>query len=207
MSNLLIVESHNDKYFFEALIAHINVPIEIDSPIYAIDEYECLYGINQLEKKLTALKSQVAKEGIDKIGVILDADNVGIKARKQEIRDTIKLVFGDNPDTAFSIYILNVDGKGELETLLKAIKSAESPMADCLDAWQQCLTSKDETLTQKDFDKFWIQIYHRYDCCSNQEKRQAGCKCNFEASLKKKIYNFDKEELNDLKHFLKNLSS
>jgi hypothetical protein len=40
VSNLLIVESENDQYFIEALLRHINVAIEIDSPIYSINEYD-----------------------------------------------------------------------------------------------------------------------------------------------------------------------
>ncbi len=207
MSNLLIVESDNDKYFIEALLNHINVIIEIDSPIYTIDEYECLGGVSKLENKLKSLKSQVLKNGIDKIGIIFDADTVGIETRTQEIQQQINVVFGINPDVAFSIHILNIDGKGELETLLKAIKSKPSPMADCLDAWQQCLSSNDKTLKPKDFDKFWVSIYQRFDCCTKKEQKQAGCKCNNEASFKKPIYDFEKEELNELKLFLKDLST
>ena len=207
MNNRLIVESDNDKYFIEALLKHINISIEIDSPVYSIVEYECLGGISKLENKLKSLKSQVLKNGIDKIGIIFDADSVGIKLRTQEIQQKIDLVFGKTLDLEFSIYILNVDGKGELETLLKAIKSEASPMADCLDAWQQCLSSSNKALKQKDFDKFWISIYHRFDCCNKKDQKQAGCKCSNEASLKKPIYDFDKEELNALKQFLIALST
>jgi len=207
VNNLLIVESNNDKYFIEALLKHINISIEIDSPVYTIDEYECLGGISKLENKLKSLKSQVLKNGINKIGIIFDADSAGIESRTLEIQQKIDLVFGEMPELAFSIHILNVDGTGELETLLKAIKSKASPMADCLDAWQQCLSLNNKTLKAKDFDKFWINIYHRFDCCSKKEQKQAGCKCNNEASLKKSIYDFDKQELNPLKHFLKKLST
>jgi len=207
VNNLLIVESNNDKYFIEALLKHINVSIEIDSPVYTINEYECLGGISKLELKLKSLKSQALKKGINKIGIIFDADSAGIKTRTQEIQQKIDLVFGKTPELEFSIYILNVDGVGELETLLKVIKSKNSPMADCLGAWQQCLSSNNKALKQKDFDKFWISIYHRFDCCNKKEQKQAGCKCDNEASLKKPIYDFDKQELNALKQFLKELST
>ena len=206
MSNLLIVESENDQYFIEALVAHISVDIKIDSPVCSIDEYDCLGGIGKLENKLKSLRSQVQKDGFDKVGIIFDADEVGIVARRQLIKEQIALVFGENPDVVFSIFILNVAGKGELETLLKAIKCKDSPMADCLDAWQACL--QDNKLKQKDFDKFWINIYQRYDCCSKDEKKQAARKCNNEVSLKnKRIYNFDygMPELNELKDFLMEL--
>jgi len=207
VSNLLIVESDNDKYFIEALIGHINVKIEIDSPVCSIDEYECLGGTGQLEKKFKSLKSQIAKNGIDKVGIIFDADNEGVEAKTQLIQKKIDLVFGEDSGTEFSIYILNVDGKGELETLLKAIKSKQSPMADCLETWLECLSAKDIGVKQKDFDKLWIQIYHRYDCCSKKDQKQAGRKCSNEASIKKPIYDLDKPELVELKQFLTDLSS
>lgn len=207
MSNLLIVESENDQYFIEALVERINVNIKIDSPVCLIDEYECLGGIGKLENKLRSLTGQVLKEGIDKIGIIFDADNVGVEQRTRQIEEKINLVFGESPDVIFSIFILNVAGKGELETLLKAIKCQDSPMADCLNAWQACL--QDKKLKQKDFDKFWIQIYQRYDCCTKREENQAARKCSNEVSLKSKaIYDFDKNilELNELKGFLRGLN-
>lgn len=203
MSNLLIVESNNDKYFIEALIQHINLKIEIDSPTCSVDEYECLNGISHLEKKLISVRSQVAKSGIDKIGIIFDADNVGVEKRTQQIQEKIDLVFNGSSDVKFTIYILNVDGSGELETLLRAIKRNDSPIADCLDAWQECLKLNSTQLKQKDFDKFWINVYQRYDCCSKKEQKQAGSKCNPEASFQKPIYNFEHLALNSLKEFLK----
>lgn len=208
MSNLLIVESENDQYFIEALVTHINVDIKIDNPVCSIDEYDCLGGMGKLENKLKSLRSQVQKEGIDKVGIIFDADDVGIETRAQNINEKITLVFGEDPDVEFAIFILNVSGEGELETLLKAIKCKDSPMADCLEVWQVCLQGK--KLKQKDFNKFWINIYQRYDCCSKDEKKQAARKCNNEASLKNKsIYDFDYNlpELNELKGFLRELGT
>lgn len=205
VSNLLIVESENDQYFIEALITHINVTIEIDTPICSIDEYDCLGGIGKLEEKLNSLKRRVNKGEVDKIGIIFDADNVGIAQRTQQIEEKIQQVFGENPEVVFSIYIMHINGKGELETVLKAIKSQDSTIADCLEQWQQCIPEK-KRLKQKDFDKQWIQIYQRYDACTKKERKQAGTKCNNEFSLKaKKIYNFDADELTKLKDFLMQL--
>ena len=204
MSNLLIVESINDKYFIEAFVDHLNIAIKVDSPV-CIDEYECLGGIGKLKNKLESLLSQTQKEGTDKIGIVFDADDLGIDSRTQQIQEQIDSVFGKNSDVEFSIFILNVAGKGELETLLKAIKSKESPMADCLDAWQTCLQGN--KLNQKDFDKFWIQIYQRYDCCSKKEQKQVARKCDNKASVNKGIYDFDHPELDELKEFLKVLGN
>jgi hypothetical protein len=205
VSNLLIVESENDKYFIEALIEHLNLDVEVGSPICTIDEYECLGGISKLENKLVALKSRVLKEGIEKIGIIFDADNVGVEQRTNDIQEKINLVFEEDTDVIFEIYIMNVNGTGELETVLKEIKSKDSTVADCLESWQNCLPA-DKKLNQKEFNKFWIQVYQRYDCCTKKELKQAGRKCNNEVSLKeKKIWNFEHKTLNELKEFLKRL--
>ena len=185
MSNLLIVESENDKYFIEALINHLNLNIEVGSPICSIDEYECLGGISKLENKLKELKGRVSKDGIEKIGIVFDADKVGIEQRTKDIQEKIDFVFKKDIDVIFKIYIMNVNGYGELETILKEIAAKESTIADCLESWQNCLPNN-KKLNQKDFDKFWIQIYQRYDCCTKREKKRAGEKCNNEVSLKEK---------------------
>ena len=204
MSNLLIVESDNDKYFIEALIKNLNQNIEIDTPICSIDDYECLGGIGKLEHKLNELRGRVAKEDIRTIGVIFDADQKGVIEQTNLIQEKIDKTFTKTPIVDFKIYIMHIDGKGELETVLKEIKSKESTIADCLESWQDCL-SDDKKITKKEFDKFWVQIYQRYDCCSKKEKKQAGKKCNNKISFSKDIYNLDSPILKDLKSFIQDI--
>jgi hypothetical protein len=203
VSNILIVESENDKFFIEALISHIDIDAEVGNPICTIDEYNCMGGMGKLKNRLKELKSRFLKgDKINKVGIIFDADNVGIEERTKQINDIKNSVF-KNDELNLKIFIMNIDGNGELETLLKEIKSMDSPIADCLESWQKCLA--DKKLNKKDFDKLWIQIYQRYDCCDKQEQKQAGRKCNNEVSLKNKsIYDFNKniDELNKLKEFL-----
>ena len=67
-SNLLIVESENDKYFIKALIEYLKISIEIDSPICNIDDYECLKGLGSLESKFNQIKTKIKKDNILKIG-------------------------------------------------------------------------------------------------------------------------------------------
>jgi len=210
VSNLLIVESENDKYFFEALIEYIKVDIKVDPPILSVDEYECLGGISKLKNKLESIKSQVDKGHVDKLGIIFDADKVGIESRKQTINEEFDSVFGSEHDLGIEVHILNIDGYGELETLLRQIKSKPSENSDCLDAWRLCRSRKNlPEISDKDFDKLWVSFYHRYDSCSNQEKKQAARKCSNEASFKKPIYDFNMEqqELTELKEFLLQFSS
>ena len=117
-----------------------------------------------------------------------------------KINEFIKIESLD--EVEIGCYITNVDGNGELETVLKAIKSQDSTYADCLEAWKTCLTSKGKTITDKDFDKFWINNYLRFDTCSASEKSQAARKCNYESGMKKDIWDFENPILKDLKEFL-----
>jgi hypothetical protein len=205
VSNILIVESENDKYFIETIIQKLNLNIEIDNPICSINEYECIGGMSNLKTKLEELKASINKDAsITKVGIIFDADKIGIAQRKKDIQEKIDLVFENIIGVDFPIYIMNVNGYGELETVLKAIKSQDATVANCLESWQECLPDS-KKLNQKEFDKFWIQIYQRYDCCTKKESKRAGEKCNNEASLQKDIYDFNDPILDNLKKFLKEI--
>jgi len=216
--NILIVESKNDKYFIEAFIDYLNIDnVDIAPPICSIDDYECLntLSLKSLENKLEILAGQVGKKGIEKIGIIIDADKAGIDKRIELINEALQIidenlhlnvcnnfVTSKALDVEIACYIMNVDGFGELETVLKAIKSQDSTHADCLDSWKQCLEKKDKTITNKEFNKFWVNIYQRFDHCIKKDKKQAGKKCNFAISMKKDIWNFESDKLNELKNFL-----
>jgi len=202
VSNLLIVESENDQYFIEALVRHININLEVYPPVCAIDDYQCLGGMGKLVNTLKSLP--IEKDTIEKVGIIFDADSVGIKTRTQQIQAKIDEVFGDNPSVEFSICILNVEGKGELETVLKSISTKKADFAECLSVWRDCLPDGKD-ITDKDFDKFWVQIYQRYDCCSKKERKQAHSKCSNKVSMSKEIYGFDNAVLDDLRGFLSKL--
>ncbi|MFZ4557967.1 MAG: DUF3226 domain-containing protein, partial [Pseudanabaena sp.] len=128
-----------------------------------------------------------------------------------EVNRFINLNIKDTDDVNLNIqlacYFTNLDGQGELETVLKAIKQKESIHADCLDNWRSCLTSNEKTIKNKDFDKFWVDIYVRFDTCSNNDKKQAGRKCSMKAfdyvmENKSEIWNLDHPKLNNLKEFL-----
>lgn len=226
MSKILIVESENDKYFIEALLCHLHPNLnglQVDEPMCQIDDYQCLNGLDQkkLTNTLCNLKDQALKDGIEQIGIILDQDNETEKNRINLVNEAIAGVFNtqikisviaqfvtvpidDNLTVKLACYFTNVDGKGELETVLKAIKSQKSVYADCLEEWRNCLQAREKELSDKDFDKFWVSVYQRFDCCSKKEKSQAFKKCSQEVSLKnKKIYNFDSPVLDGLKEFLK----
>jgi hypothetical protein len=181
VSNIIIVESKNDKAFMKAMIEVLNCDIHVEEPI-CIEKYESLEGLSeeQLRNTLKELKAEMEKnDDIEKIGIIIDIDNHSEQERVDFVNKCIKDVFdsetlsstkefidicGDNGTKAkLACYFTNVGGQGELETLLKAIKARDSPHADCLDSWRDCLEKKGKEIKQKDFDKFWIDNYIRYD--------------------------------------------
>ena len=225
MSNIVIVESKNDRIFMQAMVEKLNCDIQVELPIY-IDDYKSLEGLSETEliKALKALEALIDKNNIEKIGIIIDIDNYSEQERLKFVDRCIKQVFeaesllntkqfidicGDNGTNAkLACYFTNVGGKGELETLLKAIKARDSPYADCLDSWKTCIESLGKKINQKDFDKFWISNYIRYDTCSNQEQKQAGRKCSmygfdYVMEHKKDIWDWDNPILDDLKEFFK----
>ena len=222
MNSLIIVESHNDKYFIEKLRDELGLTnIKIDEPICNIHDYECLNGLS--ETKLKQILKEIKFDHYQKIGIIIDADNEGIEKRIDLINSCIRTLEDVSSDFTITkinefikiesldgveigCYITNVDGNGELETVLKAIKSQDSTYADCLEAWKTCLTSKGKTTTDKDFDKFWVNNYLRFDTCTKQEQKQADKNCKNEVAIKKDIWDFKNPILYDLKEFIKKLN-
>ena len=236
MSNLLIVEGKSDLPFIEALTQHLNLSnVEFGIPICKIDDYECLQGEGELGKQLKSLINEVknGRKEISKIGIILDIDKNDLKQRikfvnsqlkqlkrllgKQYriveagefIRLTVPTDDEDDEDIFIELacYFMNVDGVGELETVLKAIKANESVYADCLQTWRDCLKSYNQEISDKFFDKHWLHYYIRYDTCSKEEQRLAGDYCDIRKldyvfKNKPYIFNFNHEILNELKAFL-----
>jgi len=215
VSNLLIVESNGDKYFIEALLNDMNIKLKPTEIVCSINDYECLGGIDEreqkkLEKKLQFISNKIDTgqiEEIDTIGIIFDADKIGIKQRTQDIQDKIDLVFGEDTKVKFKIYIMNLDGNGELEDILKEIKTKDAPYADCLNSWKKCLEEQNIEITDKIFNKFWINNYIMYDTCSNAKHRGNKNKyCIFEYAMKSKdIWNFNHPTLDKLKEFLQEI--
>ena len=234
MSNKLIVESKNDKIFIEKLIEILNLDnIKVDEPICEpknlinIDKYQCLNGLDQdlMVQALDYLSKDLLKNDVAKVGVIIDQDLKTRKERLSFINSCINKVFEtsnslddinklitvttkDDITLQLGCYFTNVNGQGELETVLKTIKTELSPHADCLESWRSCLKEQAKNISDKDFNKFWISNYIRFDTCSRKESKQAGSKCSmsaFEYVLKEKshIFDFEHSVLKEMKDFLK----
>lgn len=217
MSSLIIVESKNDKFFIEALIKYLDLKSGIE--VKSICEFKCLDGITNLKNELDDNKI----DNYEIVGIILDADNEGINKRIEFINGSLNSLKTIHPDVQldkinefkesksigvkFICYIMNVKGKGELETVLRKIKKKDSIYADCLSSWRDCvnksLNNNKENIKDKDFDKFWVNNYIRFDIFSKREQQRAETNCTLEKSFEKDAWDFDNKILDDLKNFLK----
>ncbi|MDQ5770914.1 DUF3226 domain-containing protein [Thiothrix subterranea] len=219
--NVLVVESHNDNFFVERLIADMtSLRLQVSNPIFTIDEYKCLTdGLSKAElvRKLKELLTEIDKHLPDKIGIMVDADDEGIDAKLNLINAALKeagfcatlpsvstWVHDAEQGIHVSCYVLHVDGHGDLETLLRRIQLEGTLFADCLESWRQCLQKNGKEIKQKDFDKFWVSVYQRFDQCSKKERQQVERKCTDEVSMKKEppIWNFEHAALAELKAYL-----
>ena len=222
-SNKLIVESDNDKHFLQAIIRHLNSNIEVASPIMILDDddYKSMNGLDhkKLKDALNYLKGDIQKGKIERVGIDIDNEeesnridlvNQSIQevfpgsSSLTEVKKFINITF-DGFDFQLACYFTNVDGKGELETVLKEIKNQNSDYADCLNNWKDCVESRgNEEIKTKDFDKLWVRIYIRYDTPSKKQKQKAATRCTFKYVMRERtdIWDFEHPTLNDLKEFL-----
>jgi len=168
VSNILIVDRSNDKYFVEALIEHWQYGnLTVGSLICSIDDYECLAGLStkKLKSSLFYLKKESLTRNIQKIGIILDRDNETETSRLQMVNTAIQDTFEtDEQLKSVSEFItVDIDGysqvkiacyftnvEGELETVLKAIKNKPSIYADCLTNWRECIEADGQKITDKE---------------------------------------------------------
>lgn len=222
MSSALIVEGLGDQAFIEVVFQKL---IDERNPQPSSNiQYRTLRGIGKLEVTARRVKDDTERGVFNKIGFIVDLDQVGASARLNEINVCLENVFPEfdpltaagafttakneaGTDLQIACYFMGVDGAGELETVLKTIKYQDSPYADCLEAWRECLHQSKHKITQKEFDKFWINNYIRLDTCSKKEQKQRDKNCNpekLDEIIRKKpdIWDLEHECLTDLKNFL-----
>jgi len=208
MKNIIFVEGKDDKSFIEYLIQGVEVkPFSVD----------VLGGLSKdaLTKRLDSLKTGFLKTPFGKLGIIIDQDSFTIEERFAFVNECLQENFNvqlsnnqafanleiDEIPLQIACYFVNVDGKGELESLLTRIKTIDSPYADCLQQWQNCLSEK---VSQKEFEKLWVHYYLKYDTATHQERQQAGKYCTLEYSLQEKthIWDFESPILDELRVFL-----
>lgn len=208
MKNIILVEGKDDKAFIEYLIRGVDVKE------FSVDT---LGGLNKdaLTRRLASLKTSFLKNPFEKLGIIIDQDSFTKEERLAFVNECLQESFDiqlsdcqifvdltiDEIPLQIACYFVNIDGTGELESLLTRIKTNPSPYADCLQQWQNCLSEK---VSQKEFDKLWVHYYLKYDTATHQERQQASKYCTLEHSLQHKthIWDLDSPVLNELKGFL-----
>jgi hypothetical protein len=245
MSNILIVESENDQYFIEALV---NQALSDDTNVCRIDEYKH----SSLDE--TKLTTQITNSLLDatrnistKIGIILDMDNSTEQERIDLINKCLEQSCNEcsypkpkkltktkefvpcqtnyGSEIQISCFFTNIDGQGELETVLKAIKTKDSTFADCIyTGWLNCLVNKGKKygssgetcdISDKEMLKLWVDFYKRFDTLTRQNRNETntdwrGIMIGFtknEKQLKKvrgiEIFDLNSQRLDDIKSFLK----
>ena len=239
MSNVIIVEAENDATFIKAMVKYMNeqednnFSINLDSQKgYTTlndktpnKEYRGL-SETTLTRSLQRVKKRLEKEFIQKVGIIIDIDqksqqerldlvnksmvNIFTEAEKMtNINQLVKIITIDQQDIKAACYFMNVNGEGNLDTVLKKIKNHESIYADCLESWKECVEAQNKKVRPQDFDKVWTNNYLRYDTCTNQEKGDANAQCSYNEEgfkyimeNKSNIWNLEHPMLEDLKTFL-----
>ena len=252
--NVLIVESENDEFFVTALINKM----EQNSTVVSIDEFKHS-PLDEKGKELTiqieSILSQYSKVGIDKIGIILDLDDatkqdridlvnkcfrnayndadfeeeLPVEFAIKEVNELTKVKIDEYSSVEIACYFVNVGKEGELETVLRAIKTVDSPFADCLyEGWKVCFEGKGKKLvgrgekgdiSHKDLLKVWADFYKRFDtlgrnsrnekttdwkgiCTGETQPDRTGRTKQVKARIND-IYDLEHSLLDDLKKFLK----
>ncbi|MCK4492871.1 MAG: hypothetical protein KAU26_02350 [Methylococcales bacterium] len=234
--NVLIVEGKEDKAFLEYLldIENITDVTIAEPPKVNIAE---LGGLSKeaLNKQIGRFIPQMKRGKIEKVGLVVDLDTlesgggyekrltlinlsiqesfknldidisaIGELSKKNQV---IKLLIDDN-EVLITFFFIHLNGKGELEDLLREIKIHDSHHADCLEAWRKCLKLKNIEKSDKEINKLWLHYYIRYDICTQDEQEHAGKYCNLKHVLndearKETLFNFQHKCLDELKEFLR----
>ncbi len=227
---LLFVEDDNDKATFTAILRHLNIDnFKIENIDWKKVPKES--NPNSPTQLITALQSfinEFSRKKYNKVGIIMDMDNSGLekmlmtintalekaytnhKIKKLEKVNTLySFSFLENEEEVtiqFACHFVNLNGKGEIEDILKAIKKQNSPVADCVDEHlKECLKNKHEELRDKDLVKIWINHYQRFDTLIKKERGEANTSwVNVMQKRASDLFDFDRDlkELNELKNFL-----
>jgi hypothetical protein len=189
-----------------------------------------------LIKGLKALRNDINIGKYDKIGIIKDMDTNRKADRLLLVNNAFREAYpdeaqpledvnsltpftfkqADSEDTIvhFACYFVHVTEngvpKGEIEDILKAIKTQDSPIADCVDAHlPTCLATNDEDeLREKDLVKLWFNHYQRYDTLTKAQRKFPYTTTRFIMEQRTSLFDFDADlaPLHELKAFLQMMS-
>jgi hypothetical protein len=199
--NILIVESHNDQYFVQALANNMSK----NNDVWQIDEFK--HSNLEAQKLKTVLADALTTREVTKIGIMLDIDNSNKLSRidlinrcleksmadcdfiklETKIEDTgkpVNIKLTEEKEAQIACYFTNIEEKGELEDVLKKIASQKADFANCLfEGWKECFEKKGKKIvekgesggdiTDKELVKLWVDFYKRLDTLKKvQEMRK-----------------------------------
>ena len=193
-----------------------------------------------LKESLISAFKEIRKGKYDTIAVIWDLDNFTISERLLQVNNAFDLAINefkvdyfdltikrkkieivsdffnlsfDNSNIQIACYFVNYQGKGEIEDILKAIKSPNksSLIADCVDSkLPECLAENEQSsLREKDLVKLWINHYVRYDTLKKNERKDENTKWENVMLNRSNIFDFDNESISEfveLKNFLRKVA-
>ncbi len=188
-----------------------------------------------LIKALAGLRNDFYLEKYDKVGIIRDMDDRTKEERILSINNALKEAYPDEVKSEiedvnlllpitfiqnsteneltihFACHFVNLNGQGEIEDILKAIKKLPSEIADCIDTHlPNCLSNNDEKLRDKELVKLWINHYLRYDTLPKANRNSIHTKWeNVMKYRAENLFDFEQEipELLELVSFLRLLVS
>lgn len=226
----IIVEDNNDKYTYQAIIDYIKlqatlsvIEVEIDWEISSAESNpEKPTG---LVKTFKSLLNDIRSGSIERIGVIWDIDT-DANQKLKTVLTAFNLAFGSDviinlftkPNEFGSIifdsgkpeeieiqiacHFVGINGSGEIEDVLKAIKLQASPLADCIDTnLPHCLKANGITdVNDKELVKLWINNYQRYDNLTKKDRTVANTKWeNVMIKRGVQLFDFSRDEVPELK--------
>ncbi len=219
MKNIIIVEGISDKKFLESYIAYLQKTFP--SQYLLINDIKDAKGQDAIFSILKAQKIYINKGATKNIGILIDADKEGIRTKIEnkinsaiekafDIKNAVKapneispINYGSNIVNIFC-YIFNIDGKGELEDILKEIrtdKNAEIPI--CLDRFVECMKGFNEAYPEKQYKKNFINFYG-YECIKKEglNAKEIKVKLKEYEYYAPPYWDFEHDMLKDLKRFL-----
>ena len=181
---------------------------------------------------LDSLKTEFAKENVTRVGIVRDMDLNTVESRLLLVNNAMKgayeIISGEinkvnelitinliAKDTRreytidFACHFVNLNGTGEIEDILKAIKVKDSPVADCIDEHlTTCLMGSTQELKKKELVKLWLNNYIRFDTLQSNERKEKNTSMENVMKTRTALFDFSSKlkELEELKGFLKMMS-
>lgn len=193
--NILVVEGSDEEKFFEAL--------------FSVEKIECIQILNvegkyNFKSKVIALSKLSGFDEIEKLGLILDADN-NADSTFQKITDVLKAIpleappekhifYGQKP--AIGVYIMpDYKETGMLEDLcLEAVK--DEPAMVCVKAFEEKVTGLENPPRNLTKSKAHVYLVSMPEFC-----------CQLGIGAQKSYWKFESGVYDVLKQFLQNFNA